>query len=120
MPVKHAEQGTPIVSVLKPDEAMHICSDHELTVNQCSSLGRYPLRRFDGLYASLDGGGKITKIDLSLAYSQIEHDESFRPHTMITTHAGPSLYTRSIFGMKSAAGIFIRITDNVVEDVTYT
>ena len=119
-PVQYCEWGTPIVPVCKPDGSIRICGDYKLTVNRFAALDRYPLPRVEDLYATLAGGQKFTKIDLSHAYSQIELDEPSRALTTITTHIGLFQYTRLPFGINSAPAIFQRTIDNLIKDIPFT
>lgn len=119
-PVQYCEWGTPIVPVCKPDGTVRICGDYKITVNRFAALDRYPLPRVEDLYATLAGGQKFTKIDLSHAYSQIELDEPSRLVTTITTHVGLFQYTRLPFGINSAPAIFQRIIDTMVKDIPFT
>ena len=120
VPVQHSNWAAPIVPVLKPDGSVRICGDYKLTVNRYSILDRYPLPRIEDLYATLAGGQKFTKIDLSHAYSQVELDSKSQDCTTIATHVGLFQYTRLPFGINSAPAIFQRIIDNMVKDVPNT
>ncbi|CAI2737870.1 unnamed protein product, partial [Dicrocoelium dendriticum] len=120
VPVQHSDWGTPIVPVLKPDGSVRICGDYKLTVNQASKVEKYPLPRIEDLYATLAGGQKFSKLDLSHAYSQVELDDESQELTTITTHLGLFQYTRLPFGINSAPSIFQRIVDNIVKDIPFT
>lgn len=74
-PVKYAEWAAPVVPVLKPDDSARLCGDYKLTVNQVSKLEQYPIPKIEDLFASLSGGQKFTKLDLSHAYHQIPLEE---------------------------------------------
>ena len=119
-PVQHAEWAAPIVPVLKPDGHVRICGDYKLTVNRYALIDRYPLPKIEDLYATLAGGEKFSKLDLSHAYSQVELDEHSQDLTTISTHIGLYKYKRLPFGINAAPGIFQRIIDNLVRDIPNT
>ena len=55
---------------------------HSLEVDQ------YPLPKPEELFASLSGGKKFTKLDLSQAYQQIVLDDQSKDLVTINTHKG--------------------------------
>lgn len=84
-PAKYAEWAAPVVPVLKPDDTASLCGDYKLTVNQLSKLEQYPIPRIEDLFASLAGGQKFTKLDISHAYHQIPLDEEAKKFVTINT-----------------------------------
>eukprot|EP00731_Ephydatia_muelleri_P033589 Em0033g5a len=77
-PVELSEWAAPIVPVVKPDQSIRICGDFRLTVNQALETERYPLPKIEDILASLAGGERFTKLDLSKAYLQVQLDEASR------------------------------------------
>ena len=77
-PVQFASWAAPIVPVEKTDGTIRICGDYKVTVNRAAELDKYPIPRIDDLFASLAGGERFTKLDLSHAYQQILLDPESR------------------------------------------
>ena len=75
-PVDFSEWAAPIVPVVKQDGSVRICLDYKGTVNQVSKLDNYPIPKTEDLLATLGGGNKFTKLDMSQAYQQLELEES--------------------------------------------
>lgn len=116
-PVKHAEWAAPVVPVLKPDETVRLCGDYKLTVNQISKLEQYPIPRIEDLFATLAGGQKFTKLDLSHAYHQIPLDEEAKRYVTINTHKGLFTYKVLPFGVSSSPAIFQRIMEGLLQGI---
>ena len=91
-PVKFAK-----FPVVKKDGTVRICGDYKLTINQVSSADPYPLPRIEYLFASLSGGKRFSKLDLSHAYQQLVLSEQSKQFTTINTHRG--LYQYAQFGI---------------------
>lgn len=87
-PVEYSEWGTPIVPILKKDGSVSICGDFKVTLNPFLMVEKYPLPRIEEIFAKLHGGVEFTKLDLSMAYQQIELDEGSREYTTISTSKG--------------------------------
>ncbi len=86
--VTHSEWATPIVAVPKSDGKVRLCGDFKVTVNQALQVDQYPLPKVEDLFATLAGGKKFTKLDLSQAYLQLElHPDSLK-YCTINTHKG--------------------------------
>ena len=66
--VDYSEWAAPIVAVPKKDGKVRICGDYKVTVNQALEVDQYPLPKPGELFASLAGGKKFSKLDLSQAY----------------------------------------------------
>ena len=79
-----------------------IISPVEITVNQVSKLDNYPIPKTEDLLATLGGGNKFTKLDMSQAYQQFLLDEESKKFTTINTHKGLYQYNRPPFGVSSA------------------
>ena len=87
-PVEFTEWVAPIVPVVKQDGSVHICGDYKCTVNQVSKLDNYPIPKTEDLLATLGGGNKFTKLDMSQAYQQLLLDEESKKFTTINTYKG--------------------------------
>jgi hypothetical protein len=70
-PVQFADWAAPIVPIVKDDKSIRICGDYKVTVNQAAKLDNYPIPKAEDLFATLSGGEKFTKLDMSQAYQQI-------------------------------------------------
>lgn len=115
-PVAFTDWAAPIVPVLKTDKkSIRICGDFKTTVNSASKLDRYPIPKVEGLLASLSGGKKFTKLDLSQAYLKVELDEESRKYVTINTQKGLFQYTRLPYCVSSAPGMFQRILENILQ-----
>ena len=87
--VEYSKWAAPIVPVLKdknnPGGPIRICGDYKMTVNKVAPLDNYPVPTTSEQLATLAGGEKFSKIDLSQAYQQLELDESTRELLTIST-----------------------------------
>ena len=117
-PVQFSEWAAPIVPVIKSDGSVRICGDYKVTVNRVAKIDKYPLPLIDDLFASLAGGKRFTKLDLSHAYQQIELDEQSRQYVTISTHKGLFRYNRLPFGVASAPSIFQRTMENLLQGIS--
>ena len=113
----HSEWAAPIVLVPKKDGKFHICGDYKVTVNPVLEVDQHPLPLPEEIFASLSGGQKFTKLDLSHAYQQIMLHEESQKLVTINTHIGLYRYTRLPFGVASAPAIFQRAMDVVLQGV---
>ena len=116
-PVPFSEWAAPIVPVVKRDRSVHICGDYKVTINQAAKLDKYPIPRIKDLFASLSGGQKFSKLDLSHAYQQIELDQESRWYVTINTHKGLFTYNRLPFGVASVLSIFQRVMESVLQGI---
>ena len=73
--VQFSEWAAPIVPIMKYNNSIRICGDYKTTVNQVSKLDNYPIPKVEDLLATLGGGEKFTKLDMSQAYQQLQLDE---------------------------------------------
>ena len=98
--------AVPIVSVVKLNGRVRICSDFKLTVNKVAKLDTYPLPKIDDLFSQLADGKHFSKLDLAHAYLQIALDDESKQYMVINTHKGLYRYNRLPFGTHSASAIF--------------
>lgn len=85
-----------------------------MTVNRVISEEQYPLPNTDDIFARLAGGQKLSKLDLSQAYSQLELDEDSEECLNINTHLWLFQYSRLPYGVSSASAIFQSVMDQVL------
>ena len=86
--VSHSDWAASIVPVPKADGAVRICGDYKVTVNSALDVDQYPLPHPADLMASLTGGQKFSKIDLTSAYQQMVLEKESRQYITINTHRG--------------------------------
>lgn len=77
-----------------------------MTINRSLEVDQYPLPKPEDMFASLSGGQKFSKIDLTQAYLQMQLDEESREFVTVNSHMGLYRYTRLPFGIASAPAIF--------------
>ena len=73
----------------------------------------------EDLLATLGGGEKFTKLDMSQAYQQLQLDDESKWYTTINTHKGLFQYNRLPYGISSAPGIFQRNMGNLLQNISY-
>ena len=117
--VKYSEWATPIVPVPKPDGRVRLCGDYKITVNPAIDVEQYPLPKPQELLATLSGGQRFTKLDLSAAYQQMLLEEESRKLVTINTHLGLFRYCRLPFGIASALAIFQRAMDTLLQGIPH-
>ena len=84
-------------------------------MNGALEVDKYPLPKPEDLFASLAGGKKFSKIDLTSAYQQLRLEEDCQELTTINTHKGLYKYTRLPFGVSSAPAVFQQVMDTVLQ-----
>ena len=114
--VPHSKWAAPVP---KGDEKIRICGDYKVTVNQSLQVDQYPLPKPEDLFASLAGGAKFSKIDLTQAYLQLQLEEESREFVTVNTHIGLYRYTRLPFGIVSAPAIFQRTMDTILQGLNH-
>ena len=77
--------AAPIVTVPKPDGSVRICGDYKVTVNPVLQVDQYLVPKAEDLFATLAGGQKFTKLDLSHAYQQVLLSKDSRQYVTIYT-----------------------------------
>ena len=112
--VCHSEWAAPIVAVPKSDGAVRVCGDYKVTVNTVLQVDQYPVLRADDLFATLSGGQKFSKLDLSHAYQQVLLDDDSQKYVTINTHKGLYRYNRLPFGIASAPAIFQQTMEKIL------
>ena len=66
--VSYSDWAALIVPVPKGDGKIHLCWDYKVTINPSLEVNKHPLPKPDELFASLAGGKRFSKLDLSQAY----------------------------------------------------
>ena len=100
--VRYSAWAAPIVPVPKKSGQIRICGDYKVTINPYLEVDSYPLPKPQDMLATLAGGQKFTKIDLSQAYQQLLLDEDAKKYLTVNIHKGLYCYNRMPFCIASA------------------
>ena len=119
-PVVYSEWAAPIVPVPKKNGRMRICGDYKVTLNPCLEVDQYPLPKPKELFATILGGERFTKLDLSQAYQQMVLNDDSKDLVTINTHCRLYRYTRLPFGIASAPALFQRTMDIILQGIPHT
>lgn len=71
------------------------------------------------MFASLAGGQRFSKLDLSNAYQHIWLEEMSRACVTMNTHQGLYHYTRSPFGIASAPSMFQKTVGTILQGIPH-
>ena len=105
-PIVFSDWAAPNVAVPKKDGSIRICGEYKVMLNPSLEIDQYSLPKPVELFASVSGGKKFTKLDLSQAYQQMLMDDQSKGLVTINTHRGLYQYTRMPFGIASALLFF--------------
>ena len=117
--IEQAEGPTPWVSqivVVPKKTGIRICVDMR-AANQAIERERHPVPTVEDLIVDLNGSTVFSKIDLNQGYHQLELEENSRGITTFATHIGLFRYKRLTFGVNSAAEIFQKSIEEVLQGV---
>lgn len=115
--VDTSDWATPIVAVRKANNQVRLCGDYKVTINPSLQVDEYPLPSIDELFASMAGGEKFTKIDLSKAYLQLEVHPDDRHLLTLNTHKGLYRPKRLMFGVASAPAKWQKYMEQLLRDI---
>ena len=118
--VSHSNWASPVVPVVKKSGQVRLCGDYKVSINPVLKVDQYPLPRIQDIFASLAGGKRFSKIDLTQAYNQMEVDESCRELLTINTHKDLYQYNRLQFGVASAPAVWQRAMEQVLQGIPFT
>ena len=90
------------------------------TVNLCLDNDTFPQPTPEELFSKIYVGKKFSKIDLSQANSQMQLEEQSQKLLTIITPKGLKQYTRMLYGVKPASGIFQRFIENKLSNIPCT
>ena len=113
--INHSEWAAPIVPVPKADGSIRICGDYKVTINPALQVDQFPMPRPEDLFATLTGGQKFSKLDLTHVYQQVLLHPESRPYLAIKTHKGLYQYRRLPFGVASAPALFQQTMEKVLQ-----
>ena len=111
--VERSDCAAPTLNVVKTDKSIRVCGDYKVTVNPHVMVDKYPLPTAEDIFATLAGGKKFTKLNLTHAYNQLELDEESTKMLTINTHKGLYQPNRLSYGVNSAPAIFQRTMDQI-------
>lgn len=114
--IQYSDYASPIVPVLKRDGSVRICADYSQTINKQLLVEKYPLPSIEDLFSKLHGGEQFTKLDMSMAYNQLQIEDN-ENITCINTTRGLFKYNRLVFGLSSAPAIFQRVLVSILGDI---
>ena len=93
---------SPIVVVPKPSGDIRICVDMRIP-NATVLPEKHVIPTVDEVILDLNQSSYFSRIDVKMAYHQLEIEEASRPITAFATHMGVFRYKRLLFGLKSAS-----------------
>ena len=115
--VQYSDWAAPIVPVQKANGTIRLCGDYKVTVNPALKVDQYPVPKPEDLFATLAGGKKFSKLDLSHAYQQVLLEADSRQFVTINTHKGLYRYSRLPFGIASAPAVFQQIMEKILNGI---
>ena len=119
-PISHSNWATPIVPAIKKNGNVRLCGDYKVTVNPVMCVDQYPLPKIEDIFATLAGGKKFSKLDLTQAYHHMELDEATQNLLVINTHKGLFKYKRLPYGIASAPALWQRAIEQVLQNIPST
>ena len=119
-PVSWSRWASPVVPILKKDGSVRLCGDFKRTLNPHLNCEQYPLPKVDDIFAGLAGGKYFAKLDLVQAYLNMVMDEQAQELLTINTHKGLYRSRRLLYGVNSAAGIWQRNMELVIQGLQRT
>ena len=115
--ITHSEWATPIAAVPKPDGHVRLCGDFKVTVNQFLKVDQYPLPTAQDLHVTLAGEKKFSKLDLSLAFLQLELRPDSLKYCMLNTHRKLYHFTCLPVGIASTPAVFQKMMDTILQGI---
>jgi hypothetical protein len=108
---------SPIVPIVKENGDIRVCTDAKL-LNTAIEREVHNCPTVDEIALELNDAKFISKLDLNAAYNQLELHPDSRDITVFSTHIGLFRYKRLNFGIKSAAEIFQKTIESVVQGIS--
>lgn len=71
-------------------------------------VDKYPLPKIEDIFATLAGGKKFSKLDLTQAYHHMKLDDDSQDLLVINIHTGLFKYKRLPYGIASAPALWQR------------
>ena len=111
-------QGTsrwcsPIVVVPKSDGDVRVCVDMR-RANEAVLKEPFPIPTTEEILQDLNKSTVFSKLDIKMAFHQIELDEASREITTFMTHRGMYRYKRLLFGVSCAPEMYNKVLSQVL------
>ena len=107
---------SPIIVVPKRDKDIRLVIDMR-QANQAIKRERQPIPTVEEAFYQMNEGAVFSKLDLNMAFHQIELDEASREITTFVTHKGLYRYKRLIFGVNAAPEKYQHILSQCLEGI---
>ena len=107
--------GFPVLFVAKPEGKWRMCIDYRM-LNNVTRKDAYPLPRIQDCLDDIGKAKRLSKIDLTSGYWQIEVQEMSIPKTAFNTRAGKYEFIAMPFGLCNAPATFQRIMNDALRD----
>ena len=115
--INYSDWAAPIAAVPKADGGIRICRDYKVTINPVLQVDQYPVPRVEDLFATLAGGQKFSKLDLSHAYQQVLLKAASWKYATVNTHKGLYQYNWLPFGVASAPAVFQQTREKILQGI---
>ncbi|XP_059058843.1 uncharacterized protein K02A2.6-like [Achroia grisella] len=113
--VDHAEWGTPIVPIVKPNGTIRLCADYKVTLNKCIKDEQYPIPIIEDIFTEMNGGKYFCTLDIKQAYLNLEMDDESALLQTLSTHKGTYKVNRLMFGVKVAPSLWQKFMDQLLQ-----
>lgn len=80
-------------------------------------MDKYPLPKIEDIFATLAGGKKFSKLDLTQAYHHMKLDDDSQDLLVINTHRGLFKYKRLPYGIASTPALWQRAIEQVLQNI---
>jgi hypothetical protein len=105
---------SPVVVIPKKNGDIRLCVDMR-RANQAATRERYPIPTVDEVIQDLNQSKVFSKLDIRLAYHQIELTPDSREITAFMTHKGVYRYKRLMFGINCASEMYNKVMNQVFQ-----
>ena len=116
--VETSSWATPIVTPQKADGRIRICGDFRVSINPYLKQAANTTREVEDMFQGLKGSNHFSKVDLTNAFLQVPLDEASKELATIHTSWGLYQYQFLPFGLTTSPGIFQKVIDKVIENLT--
>ena len=117
VPVSFSDWASPCLLVKKPNNDHRVVVDFKKTLNPQLNVDRCPPPLPADIFASMNGGKVFCVLDLTDAYTQLTVSPESQGLLVINTHRGLFKFTRLVYGVASAPGIFQSMTVKLLSGI---